>query len=85
MTFKNALLSVALLATVEAAKVFPYLRKWEFKSIPLGTLKTTVGYSAITTFEVDIKDAKSPTLFNVYLSFTTPKGFEANNVYQNYI
>jgi len=40
MTFRNTLFSAALLATVEAAKTFPYNRKWDYKAIPLGTLGT---------------------------------------------
>jgi len=86
VAFNVSLISAVVLATVEAAKVFPYSREWEFKSIPSGSLGVTPGYYQYTTLEVSTIDVKAPTYFNVYLTTVPASGsFVAENVYQNFV
>src|SRR5450830_1505614 len=85
MSFNASLISAVLLATVEAAKVFPYNRQWQFKTIPAGSLGVTEKYYQSVMVEVSTVDAKSPTYFNFYMGTYPASGsFAAEHVYQNY-
>ena len=75
-----------MLATVDAAKVFPYNRQWQFMSIPAGSVGVTEKYSQAVMVEVSVADAKSSTFFNFYMGTYPASGsFAAEHVYQNYV
>ena len=82
---KTSLVSAAIFATVNASKVFPYNRQWNFMTIPSGSVGVTDKYFQSVTVEVAIADAKSSTLLNFYMSMFLGSGeFTIGHVYQNY-
>ena len=86
MAFNASLISAVVLATVDAAKVFPYNRQWQFMSIPTGSVGVTEKYSQAVMVEVSVADAKSSTFFNFYMGTYPASGsFAAEHVYQNYV
>lgn len=54
-------LFLAVIMTVQAAKVFPYARKWEFTTIPSGLAGITEGYTGKADIYVSqISNATGP-------------------------
>lgn len=54
-------LFLAVIMTVQAAKVFPYSRKWEFTTIPSGLAGITEGYTGKADIYVSqISNATGP-------------------------